>query len=137
MVVFVYGTLMRGTANHDVLARTGARFVGDARTTTTRTLVDLGPYPALLPFDRARDAGATPVTGELFEIEAAALETLDAFEGTPSLFRRETIAVVLDGAVIGVRERSDRESVIDAYVYVLAREMPAGARVIGGGRYRP
>lgn len=122
--LFLYGTLMRLGANHAVLVGCGARFVGEAQTATARTLIDLGPYPALLPEDEARDRGS--VHGEVFEVDDAALAELDAFEGCPTLYRRETIEVVLGK---DARER--------AFTYVLARRAPRDARTIADGRYDP
>ncbi|CAN5922901.1 hypothetical protein BH11MYX4_BH11MYX4_44740 [soil metagenome] len=125
--VFVYGTLMRGHANHRVLVELDASRLGEARTAAPRTLVDLGPYPALLPADPARDAGAgagavsVSVSGELFEVDEAALEILDVFEGCPDLYVRERIA--LEGAG-------------EAWTYVLARPIPRHAVVLAQGRYR-
>ena len=121
-LVFVYGTLMRRHANHRVLVRLGARFADRARTEAPRTLVDLGPYPALLPVDARRDR--TTVEGELFHVAPAALPELDAFEGCPRLYRRTSVTVVT--------ERGDRR---EAYTYELARRPPASARPVEGGRY--
>jgi gamma-glutamylaminecyclotransferase len=122
--LFLYGTLMRLGANHAVLVGCGARFVGEARTASPRTLVDLGPYPALLAEDEARDRGV--VHGEMFEVDEAALAELDEFEGCPTLYRREAIEVVIGK---DTRER--------AFTYVLARRAPEDARAIAGGRYDP
>jgi gamma-glutamylcyclotransferase (GGCT)/AIG2-like uncharacterized protein YtfP len=116
--VFVYGTFLRGGANHAFFLGLGSRFVRVALTEEPRTLVDLGPYPALLPRDVARDA--TRVHGEVYEMPDASLAELDAFEGTPDLYRRETIA--LDGGT-------------SAFTYVFARALPKRARVIADGRY--
>ena len=124
-LVFVYGTLMRAGANHAVLARLGCSFVARARTLEPRVLVDLGPYPALLPARHERSpAPTTCVEGELWAIEETALHALDAFEGCPELYRRDRIALVT----------ADGEEV-EAFVYALARRPPAHARVIATGRY--
>jgi gamma-glutamylcyclotransferase (GGCT)/AIG2-like uncharacterized protein YtfP len=135
VLVFVYGTLMRGAANHDVLVRAGARFVGVARTAALRTLVDLGPYPALLPADAARDR--TAVHGELYEVGSAALGELDAFEGCPSLYRRERVEVVGVGVQVGDVGADAVEQRSDADTYVLAADAPASAPVLEDGRYDP
>lgn len=121
--VFVYGTLMRGGANHPVLVRLGARYVAAARTARGRTLVDLGPYPALLPLDESRDAVAPNVHGEVFALDESALPELDAFEGVPTLYRREPIDLVTDGG-----EAS-------AFTYVFAKKAPKSAQPVTTGRY--
>lgn len=121
--VFVYGTLMRGGANHAVLARLGARYVASARTAQGRTLVDLGPYPALLPKDDARDALAPNVHGEIYEIDDAALPELDAFEGCPALYTRTRIPLTTDAGAF------------EAWAYVFARPLPKTAQPVTTGRY--
>lgn len=120
--VFVYGTLMRSGANHPVLLRLGAVFVGEAETVEPRMLVDLGPYPALLPIGSQVELRCT-VHGELYEIPDASLAALDAFEGTPHLYARERLRL---RSPAGER---------DAFAYVLARRPPRTAEVIASGRY--
>lgn len=71
-LLFVYGSLKRGQRHHAELG--AAVYVGTARTAPECRLLALGDYPAL-----AR--GARGVEGELFLIEADALEHLDTFEG--------------------------------------------------------
>jgi gamma-glutamylcyclotransferase (GGCT)/AIG2-like uncharacterized protein YtfP len=121
MHVFFYGTLKRAGANYRVLVDLGARFVAEATTVEPRLLVDLGPYPALLP---ASNVGATCVAGEVFEIDDATIAALDEFEGVPSLYARESIALTTtDGRHL------------TAFVYVLAIAPPPHARPIANGRY--
>jgi gamma-glutamylcyclotransferase (GGCT)/AIG2-like uncharacterized protein YtfP len=72
VVLFVYGSLKRGHANHRQLA--GARFVGVACTARAFALREIDGYPALVPGERA-------ITGELYELSLAALSALDEFEG--------------------------------------------------------
>ncbi|MCW5831892.1 MAG: gamma-glutamylcyclotransferase [Labilithrix sp.] len=146
-LVFVYGTLMRAGANHSVLARLGGTFAGYATTREPWTLVDLGPYPALV---RARDgapAATTRVTGEVWTIDDRALRELDAFEGCPELYTRERIAVLVEstsddertgddarrGGAPARRDLTPRD--VRAFVYLLAGRPPASARVIASGRY--
>jgi gamma-glutamylaminecyclotransferase len=128
-LVFVYGTLMRAGANHSVLLRLGCRFASAATTREPRTLVDLGPYPALLPLRAGTPEPTTCIEGEIWEIDDSALRELDAFEGCPELYTRERIALVTPDDA-----RSKRREV-EAFVYVLARRPPAHARVITTGRY--
>lgn len=75
-LVFVYGTLKRGGANHQCLH--GQKFLGDARTVAGFTLYTLGDYPGMV-----RVAGDTVgVTGELWLVNDAGLTELDRLEGT-------------------------------------------------------
>jgi gamma-glutamylaminecyclotransferase len=87
VVLFVYGTLMRGERAHELLGR--ARCLGLARTAPLFELADLGAYPALVR------GGSTAVVGELYEPDWETLASLDIYEGCPDLFRRESIE--LDG----------------------------------------
>ena len=85
-IVFIYGSLLSGCSNHQVMG--DARLVGEACTKPDYDLIDLGAYPALV-----KD-GLTAVKGELYEVDEALLSTLDEFEGHPELYQRS--AIVLD-----------------------------------------
>jgi gamma-glutamylaminecyclotransferase len=91
--VLVYGTLRRGEPNHRRME--GARFVREARTAPTFTLLDLGPFPAL------REGGSTAVVGDVYEVATEHLEALDRFEGVPHLYERITIPLD-DGELVEV-----------------------------------
>ena len=97
MLLFVYGTLRRGEANHAHLD--DARFVRTACTEPRYELVDLGGYPALL------EDGSTAVIGELYEIDSSRLERLDAFEDVPTLYQRKSIRLADIEAEVYVMER--------------------------------
>jgi gamma-glutamylaminecyclotransferase len=84
-VLFVYGTLLSGEANHPVLS--GAEFRGPASTLPEFELVDLGAYPALVR------GGRDAVSGELYRVSPELLRIVDSFEGHPTLFRRSVIAL--------------------------------------------
>lgn len=84
--VFVYGTLLRGLANHHWLR--GASFVREDCTRGAFTLVDLGDYPAVL--DRA-SAIAAPVVGEVWDVDDAGLAQLDILEDYPDLYDRRSV----------------------------------------------
>jgi gamma-glutamylcyclotransferase (GGCT)/AIG2-like uncharacterized protein YtfP len=132
MRFFFYGTLIAGSGNrvageaHARLRDLGAATVAGA----LHAVGDpLGWYPVLLP-------GAGTVHGRLYATEpgfdAADLARLDAWEdcdpGDPaaSLYRREAIAVTdADGARC------------EAQCYRYNRALPAGARPIGDGDFRP
>ena len=83
-LLFVYGTLKRGCCNHGYM--TGQTFVGLARTPPGYRLFDLGGYPGIV----RRDDDKTGVVGEVWSVDAEALERLDRFEGVhEGLYRRE------------------------------------------------
>lgn len=103
-LVFVYGTLRRGYGNHRLLS--GARVVGDGTTMDTFVMFDGGfPRAATLAHaSKARRHGrertmplAGRVVGELYAVDDATLARLDALEGTPRLYRRETVRVKVGG----------------------------------------
>ena len=86
--VFVYGTLKQGGSNHGFLA--GQHFVGDARTTGGFALYEVADYPGMV---RSSD-GTGSVTGEVWEVDAACLQQLDALEGIDQgLYVREPVAL--------------------------------------------
>lgn len=73
MLFFFYGSLMRGEANHGLVAGR-AHFLGEDR--VAGTLHDLGEYPG------ARPGSGGMIRGELFEsADPALVADLDAFEG--------------------------------------------------------
>ncbi len=78
VLLFAYGTLMRGEPAHDLLG--DARWLGAADTEPAFTLLDMGDYPALL------EGGTTRVAGEIYEIDASLLEALDRYEEAPEVY---------------------------------------------------
>jgi gamma-glutamylcyclotransferase (GGCT)/AIG2-like uncharacterized protein YtfP len=113
MRLFVYGSLLFGEIHNARLG--GSRLLGEALTEPRYTLVDLGPYPALL------DGGTTSVTGEIYEVAADVLAALDALEGHPDEYRRVPIRL-LSGE--------------SAEAYVLPRAKAPFMRVIASGSWR-
>jgi gamma-glutamylcyclotransferase (GGCT)/AIG2-like uncharacterized protein YtfP len=93
-LVFVYGTLMSGFANNGLLANSRL-FATRARTIPEYTLVDLGFFPGLLA------EGSGQVIGELYEINDATLNQLDALEAVPILYKRQRVKLVGDRSVWG------------------------------------
>src|SRR5262245_65772470 len=117
-LVFVYGTLLRGEQNHGLLL--GARCAGAARTRAAFAMFDLGGFPCIVRADRG---GGEPVTGEVYEVDAATLARLDALEDAPRWYRREPVELD-DGALA------------EAYLY--AQDVGSAPRVPGGDwRRRP
>ena len=112
-LLFVYGTLKRGCSNHDQIA--GQSFVGLARTPPGYRLYDLGGYPGI----GACAADREGVVGEVWSVDPAGLQKLDAFEGVhEGLYRRESFSLLPPFA--------DRE--VQAYVPALD---PSGGRELG------
>lgn len=111
--VFVYGTLLSGEPNHDVLG--GARFVAEGRTEAVFELRDLGAYPGLV------DGGRQSVVGEVYEVDEETLCSLDRFEDHPRLYHRRRV-VLVDGTLVET--------------YVLSRGRAEGAALIESGSWR-
>jgi gamma-glutamylcyclotransferase (GGCT)/AIG2-like uncharacterized protein YtfP len=84
LLLFVYGSLMRGFPYHGLLAQ--AVFVDAVKTESAWSLLDLGRYPGVIE-------GTQPVEGEVHIVDAGLLARLDRFEGCPELYRRESISL--------------------------------------------
>jgi gamma-glutamylcyclotransferase (GGCT)/AIG2-like uncharacterized protein YtfP len=106
-LVFVYGTLKRGGANHRLLE--GQAFAGPAQTAAGYVLYDLDGYPGMVA-----DAGAPEgVSGEVWSVDDDCLAGLDVLEATAEgLYGREAVAL---------REPFARERV-EAYIYLRSVE---------------
>ena len=88
-LVFVYGTLRRGGANHGYLE--GSRFVAEAATEGKYTLF-VAPetrIPYLTP-----EPHRVRITGELYGVDPATLANLDKLEGHPHEYLRVQIPVI-------------------------------------------
>jgi gamma-glutamylcyclotransferase (GGCT)/AIG2-like uncharacterized protein YtfP len=90
-LVFVYGSLKQGFANHHVLGT--AEFVGRGRTLPEFDLIDCGPFPAII-------SGGRSVTGELYKVDAATMKDLDVLEGNGILYQRKKRPVIVNGQQI-------------------------------------
>ncbi|HEX9297052.1 MAG TPA: gamma-glutamylcyclotransferase [Polyangiaceae bacterium] len=109
--IFVYGTLLRGQANHHLLEASEPGI--PARTAPIFELVDLGAYPAMVP------GGSAAVRGELYWVNEATKAALDRFEGR--LYRRCSIPL-------------DDGRQVEAYVFTGKNR--AGRRSVTGGDWR-
>jgi gamma-glutamylcyclotransferase (GGCT)/AIG2-like uncharacterized protein YtfP len=78
ILIFVYGTLLRGEANHSWLGN--AQYLGPD-SLSSGTLVDLGDYPMLIP-------GTATIGGELYGITQTILADLDELEEHPTVYCR-------------------------------------------------
>ncbi len=83
-LIFVYGTLRKGGANHRWIKH--SRCLGRWRTPPRFTLYDLGDYPG------AVRGGRTAITGEIYRVDPPTLRRLDRLEDYPHLYDRVKIA---------------------------------------------
>jgi len=100
--VFVYGTLKKGYGLHRVLEGSGS--LGEGRL-QDHFIYCLGSFPGISP-----EGGAGPVFGEVYEVTADVLETLDMVEGEGSLYHRRQVTVEVSGA----------ECPVQAWTYIYA-----------------
>jgi gamma-glutamylaminecyclotransferase len=85
-LIFVYGTLKRGGANHHFIS--GQALVGAAWTAPGFVLYDLAGYPGMV----AESGNPEGVTGEVWSVDDECLANLDLLEGTADgLYRREGV----------------------------------------------
>lgn len=81
-LVFVYGTLRRGTARSMPVRFPGAKFIAEAQ--VSGSLYDLGDYPGLL-----LDEANSLVRGEVYEVDDEILHELDEFEASSNYLRKQ------------------------------------------------
>lgn len=81
-LVFVYGTLRRGSAGAMSIRFPDAKFIADAK--VNGSLYDLGAYPGLL-LDESRSS----VIGEVYEVDDELLNRLDDFEASSHYLRKQ------------------------------------------------
>jgi len=82
-LLFVYGSLLEGEKDHDLLV--DAEHLGQARTPPRYHLVELTQFPALVP------GGRLEVIGELYRVSRETLLAIDVRKEVPRLFSRERI----------------------------------------------
>ena len=123
ILLFVYGTLMSGMSNNDLLSK--SKFIGDV-TTQYAKLVDLGYFPGMV-----EGGSHNEVTGELWEVSEETLEQLDVLEGHPSHFVRSQLVVYSDidffVTTRGYKTvRAKKSELVYAYFYNGIKEIPLG-----------
>jgi gamma-glutamylcyclotransferase (GGCT)/AIG2-like uncharacterized protein YtfP len=87
-LVFVYGSLRRGSAGAMSIRFPDSKYVAEGK--VSGSLYDLGAYPGLL-----LDESGSLVTGEVYEIEDELLKQLDEFEASSNYLRRQ-VEISLD-----------------------------------------
>ena len=88
ILLFVYGTLMRGMPNNDLLA--DSKFLTEATAESVR-LIDLGYFPGMI--ETRGELPCERVYGELWEVSEETLDQIDSLEGHPDLFVRSEVCV--------------------------------------------
>ena len=81
-LVFVYGTLRRGSARSMSIRFPNSTFIADAK--VSGSLYDLGAYPGLL-----LDESNSSVIGEVYEVDDEILNELDEFEASSNYLREQ------------------------------------------------
>lgn len=84
--VFVYGTLLKGEANHNYYLNDDC-YIGKA-TVSGYDMYNIGAFPGIVP-------GEGIIPGELYEVDDATMERLDYLEGEGSLYIRESAQVTM------------------------------------------
>jgi gamma-glutamylcyclotransferase (GGCT)/AIG2-like uncharacterized protein YtfP len=112
-LVFTYGTLLSGEPNHRLLQT--ARFVGTDSTLPRYELRHLGGFPGLVR------GGMRAIAGELYEVDAPTLFSLDRLEGHPNYYRRTRIRLA-SGTI--------------ADTYLLRRDQVEGRPIIESNNWR-
>jgi len=87
--LMVYGSLKSGKQANDRLNK--AKFVKAVKTKPEFLLLKLGWYPGIIKA-RAGVEGRS-IQGEVYEVPVTEIASLDRYEGAPSLFKMETIAL--------------------------------------------
>ncbi len=119
--VFVYGTLRRGFARHDLICGLGGSWVG--RGTIQGELYDLGLFPGAL---RSEDPSAR-VAGEVYRFKDSvpALRALDEYEGVSEYRVGHYVRVVLEVTL-------DDGAEVKAWAYCLRRQPDPARRIVSG-----
>lgn len=99
-ILFFYGSLRRGGANHRLIA--DQTFLGEAVTRPTYRVLDLGTYTGMV----RDDANGVAIPGEVWEVDECCLGELDDFEG-PDYPRRPVEVAGWDGVEAYLWKGSD------------------------------
>lgn len=91
-LIFVYGSLSRGEANHHQLA--GSAFVGEG------TVRDHALYLADQPYPYAAPLAGGRIAGEVYRVGAATARFLDEFEGSDGYLPRPVWVRLTTGQLV-------------------------------------
>lgn len=94
--LFAYGTLMSNHGNNTLLKK--SKFVGRAESVEKYEMY-ISKYGGAIPFVR-KDKQTSIILGELWEINSECLKRLDALEGHPDWYNRESIDVKVNNVIV-------------------------------------
>lgn len=87
-LIWVYGTLKRNYGNHHLIET--CEFVGEAVTKPFYRLYKVSYFPGLVEDEKTGKS----IQGELYRVtDPAIMRRLDALEGVPYLYRRESLKI--------------------------------------------
>ncbi len=114
MKIFVYGSLMRDLLNHHILEEGGAVLLGDFESEEKLFMVGLrsGAYPYVIDEPVHPSCQPTTIKGEVYEVSYDLVKRLDAFEGHPHHYTRQTLIV----------HHGDKFQPVIAYTYMVINE---------------
>ncbi len=105
---------MRDLPNHHLLEEGGAQFLGSHETEEKLFMVGLksGAYPYVIDEAVHPSCQATTIKGEVYEVPYDLILRLDAFEGHPYHYTRQTVIV----------HSGNRFQPVIAYTYIVINE---------------
>lgn len=103
-LLFVYGTLKRGSHNNIMLNR--AKFLGRAVTKPRLNIKSVGVPIVVTPITDKMKEAAKPIIGEVYKISKRILKAVDYLEGHPDLYKRFQIDIELE------------KNTVKAYIYL-------------------
>lgn len=109
--VFVYGTLLSGQCNNDVLCN--ATKLCDATTEQKYRMYTNGGYPMIV---RDHDGNGGVIQGEVWEVDSETLKSLDRLEGTASGMYLRDVCTFTD------KSKPESKKHPRAFIYVWLRE---------------
>ena len=89
--VFVYGSLMKGFGNHQMLK--GAKPIAKTKTKDDYTMVSLYAFPAALKKPYKKYGITGKIVGEVYEVSETTLRDLDILESNGRMYKREKVQV--------------------------------------------
>lgn len=97
MLLFVYGTLKQGKANHGILRSDPAtKFIGPGSTYDRFAMYSAGGFPVVVEGEYSKQTFR--VEGEVYDVTEKMLARLDILEQVPDMYTRKIIPINMRGA---------------------------------------